>query len=54
MAAYEVRLIPDGRSVEWIERTAAGETHFNTEPGTTWFQRSKVEFMSILPIEWLL
>jgi putative cardiolipin synthase len=51
--AYEVRLTPDGR-LQWIERTAAGETHHDTEPGTSWFLRSKVELLSILPIEWLL
>ena len=54
MAAYEVRLKPDGHSLEWIERSAAGEVRHDTEPGTTWFQRSKVELLSILPIEWLL
>jgi putative cardiolipin synthase len=52
--AYEVRLGSDGRSLEWIERTAADETRYDTEPGTTWFQRWSVEFYSILPIDWLL
>ena len=54
VGAYEVRLGPDGRSLEWIERTAAGETRYDTEPGTTWFQRRSVDFYSILPIDWLL
>jgi putative cardiolipin synthase len=53
MAAYEVRLAPDG-SLEWIERTGAGEKRYDTEPGTSWLQRMNVEFLSILPIEWLL
>ena len=52
--AYEVRLGPDGRSLEWIERTASGETRYDTEPGTTWFQRRSVDFYSILPLDWLL
>ncbi len=52
--AYEVRLAPDGRGLEWVEQTAAGEARYDTEPGTSWFLRSKVDFMSILPIEWLL
>ena len=52
--AYEVRLKPDGRSLEWIERTAEGEVRFDTEPGTSFFKRSGVGMMSILPIEWLL
>jgi len=53
-AAYEVRLASDGRSLEWIERTASGETRYDTEPNTSWFLRSKVEMLSILPIDWLL
>jgi putative cardiolipin synthase len=53
-AAYEVRLAPDGRGLEWIERTASGETRHDTEPGTTWFRRAGVGVMSILPIDWLL
>jgi putative cardiolipin synthase len=53
-AAYEVRLKPDGQSVQWIERTASGETAHDTEPATSWSQRSKIEMLSVLPIEWLL
>lgn len=53
LAAYEVRLAPDG-SLEWIERTASGEKRYDTEPGTSWLRRMNVEFLSILPIEWLL
>ena len=52
MAAYEVRLSPEGRGLEWIERSAAGEKRYDTEPETTWLLRAKVEFLSILPIEW--
>ena len=54
MVAYEVRLMPDGRSLEWIERSAAGEVRYTTEPGTTWLLRSKIGILSILPIDWLL
>lgn len=53
-SAYEVRLGPDGSSLEWIERTAAGETRHDTEPETTWWQRRSVDFYSILPIDWML
>lgn len=53
-AAYEVRLKPDGQSVQWIERTASGETVYDTEPATSWSLRSKIEMLSVLPIEWLL
>ena len=53
-AAYEVRLGTDGDSLEWIERTAAGETRYDTEPGTSWYQRMNVDMLSILPVDWLL
>jgi putative cardiolipin synthase len=52
--AYEVRLTPDGHDLEWIERTASGEKRYDTEPGTSWLLRRNVDFLSILPIEWLL
>ena len=54
MLAYEVRLAPDGRTLEWIERTASGEKRYDTEPGTSWFLRRGVDLLSILPIDWLL
>ncbi|HTO48116.1 MAG TPA: phospholipase D family protein [Burkholderiales bacterium] len=52
--AYEVRLEPDGGSLEWIEPTAAGETRYDTEPETSWFRRRSVDMLSILPIDWML
>ena len=54
MLAYEVRLAPDGGGIYWIERTAAGEKRYDTEPETRWSTRMGVELLSILPIEWLL
>ena len=54
MPAYEVRLAPDGNSLEWIERTASGEKRYDTEPDTSWSARMGVDLLSILPIEWLL
>ena len=51
---YEVRLKPDGRSLEWVELTATGQLRHDTEPGTSWAKRTGGEMMSILPIEWLL
>jgi putative cardiolipin synthase len=51
--AYEVRLRADG-SLEWIERTASGETRHETEPGAGWFRRFSVEVLSVLPIDWML
>lgn len=51
--AYEVKLAPEG-TLYWIERTAAGPVRHDTEPGTSWWQRMAVRFMSLLPIDWLL
>jgi putative cardiolipin synthase len=51
--AYEVRLAPDG-DLEWIEQTPGGEKRYDTDPETSWLLRRKVDFLSILPIEWLL
>ena len=41
-------------SLEWIERTDAKETRYDTEPNTSFALRSKVQMLSVLPIEWLL
>jgi putative cardiolipin synthase len=54
MAAYEVRLTPDGLDLEWIEHSISGERRYDTDPGTSWFLRRQVDILSILPIEWLL
>ena len=52
--AYEVRLRPDGESLEWIERTAGGERRHDTEPGTGWLRRFGIGVLSTLPIDWML
>jgi putative cardiolipin synthase len=52
--AYEVRLAPDCRSLQWLERTATGDKVYDTEPETGVFKRMGVGVMSVLPIEWLL
>ncbi len=54
MLAYEVHLTADGNSLEWIERSASGEKHYDTDPETSWSTRMGVELLSILPLEWLL
>ena len=51
--AYEVRLKPDG-NMEWIDRTQQGETTFTTEPGSSALKRGWINFLEILPIEWML
>ena len=53
-AAYEVELATDGHSLQWIERTGSEVKRYGTEPETRWLRRLGVDFMSILPIEWLL
>jgi len=53
--AYEVRLAPEGDGLVWIEHTATGEEkRYDVEPETDAFKRWKVEFLSGLPIDWLL
>jgi len=50
LRAFEVRLAEDGR-LYWIERTEVGERRYDTEPGTGFWRRVGVRFLSILPIE---
>jgi len=52
--AYEVRLMPDGANVEWIERSAAGEARHDSAPGAGPLRLLWIFLLSILPIEWLL
>lgn len=51
--AYEVRADRNGE-LYWIERVAGKTIRHDHEPGTTFWQRTVVGFMSHLPIEWLL
>jgi len=53
--AYEVRLAPDGENLVWIERIPGGaEKRYDSDPETDGWMRFKVQFLSILPIDWLL
>jgi putative cardiolipin synthase len=52
--AYRVRLSPDDGDIEWVETTPAGEVRHGHDPETGWFRRLNADFMSILPIDWLL
>jgi putative cardiolipin synthase len=54
MLSYEVVNGANGHCPEWIERTSAGEVRYDVEPGTTAGQRAGVQFLEMLPIEWLL
>ena len=52
--AYEVRLSPAGK-LYWIEGGPGGSTmRHDTEPGTAYWRRAVVDFMSLLPIDWML
>ena len=51
--AYEVRLTESGK-LNWIERDEGKEVVHETEPGTNVLQRGFVQFMTLLPIDWLL
>jgi putative cardiolipin synthase len=51
--AYEVRLSDTGE-LFWIERRGGQLVRYDTEPGTSFWQRAGVWFLSLLPIEWLL
>ena len=52
-AAYEVQVKPNGQLV-WIDRTPMGVTFLDDEPGAGLVKRSWVQFLSALPIDWLL
>jgi phosphatidylserine/phosphatidylglycerophosphate/cardiolipin synthase-like enzyme len=52
--AYEVRLTADGHCAEWVDRRNGGEVRYDTDPGTSMARRAWIDFLSILPIEWLL
>ena len=52
--AYEVHVAAGGKGLEWRERTAAGEVVHTSEPQTGLLKRLWIEFLSLLPIEWLL
>jgi putative cardiolipin synthase len=53
MSAYEVRLTKDG-DLYWLERAGGETVRHDVEPGTTFWQRTVVNVMRRLPIEWLL
>jgi putative cardiolipin synthase len=52
--AYLVHARSEGACVEWIEQTDAGEVRYEDEPHTTALSRMWLEFLMLLPIDWLL
>lgn len=55
LRAYEVHLDANG-ALYWTARDGEGApvTRYDTEPGTTFWQRSGVRILALLPIDWLL
>ena len=51
--SYEVRLSNTGQFY-WIEHRGDKLVRHDKEPGTSWWLRAAVWFLSLLPIEWLL
>lgn len=51
--AYEVHLSDKG-ALYWTEEIDGKTIRHNTEPNTTFLQRAAVQFITILPVEWLL
>jgi cardiolipin synthase C len=51
--AYEVRLAPGGK-LYWLARVGGQRKRYDLEPGTTFWQRTAVKAISLLPIESLL
>jgi len=52
--AYEVRARADGDCVDWLERTQAGDVRHETEPETGWWRRAWLEFLMLMPLDWML
>ena len=52
--AYEVRLSGDGQGLEWIERTDGGEVRHSSTPHAGALRLLWINFLSVLPLEWLL
>ncbi|MFC0446114.1 phospholipase D family protein [Pseudidiomarina halophila] len=51
--AYRVMLDAEGK-LTWVEQTRANPVHYSTDPETSWWQRTYVWFMSLLPIDYFL
>jgi putative cardiolipin synthase len=52
--AYLVHRQSDGSGLEWIDIEPSGETRYSTEPGSGAVKRLWIDFLEVLPIEWLL
>ncbi|MND66386.1 Cardiolipin synthase C [compost metagenome] len=52
-SAYEVRLSPEGK-VYWLEQRDGKTFRYNTEPGSSVWQRAWLRLLAHLPIESML
>lgn len=53
-SSYKVERNSNG-SLQWLSQNENGvEDIYTTEPGTSFFSRLWIQFMSVMPIEWLL
>ncbi len=46
--SYEVRLTPDGQSLEWVSLSDQDEEHLPDEPAPPWWQRLRLWLLSLL------
>jgi putative cardiolipin synthase len=51
--SYEVHLSDEGK-LYWIEQRDGKKIRYDTEPNASFWRRASVNFLSILPIDWLL
>jgi putative cardiolipin synthase len=54
VGVYELRLKPDGRTIEWVARDASGGESAGAEPETSAWLRFKLWLMSLFVPEELL
>jgi cardiolipin synthase C len=53
-ATYEVRLAPDGRRLQWVERVNGAVIVHDREPNSGPLQRGVIALLAMLPIDWML
>ena len=52
--AWQVRLAPNGATIEWVEHGPAGEVVHSQEPAASAWRLLGAGLLQLLPIEWLL
>jgi putative cardiolipin synthase len=52
--SYEVRVREGDGCIEWVEPTPSGPIVHEHEPGTNALERGWLEFLMLLPIDWML